>query len=277
MEKNLATLESLTAAGRMLHNVDNVSWAHRDFGEWVEDVGQWLEAGYPGTGLSAEWSGLPRSELIVGNHYDPSDEGRVYFDKVVGARLKWLGQVGQRLSAARSAERIGTKESDALFESITDTIARSFLPERFKSIIRADIFDAQKSYHAESFKSCVVMLGGALEGVMLGTLQRSDVITYLATSHAIPKLIKKLGNGDPNLSDKIADLLTFADYKVCIHELIPGSDDLGIDNIQDFRNAIHPWKAVQEPLKFLVFDRSRALHFLASFQKIIEAICPWRP
>lgn len=195
MEKNKATLEPLTAAGRKVQNVDNVSWAHRDFGQWGEDVAQWLEEKHRGTGWSAEWSGFRRSELIVRNHYDPSDEGRVYFAKVVGARLKWLGQVGQRLSAARIAERMGTKESDAVFESITDTINRSFLPERIQSIILSDISDAQRSYHGESFKGCVVMLGAALEGIMLGTLQRSDVVIHLVSAPCHSKADKEIRHG----------------------------------------------------------------------------------
>jgi len=116
-----------------------------------------------------------------------------------------------------------------------------------------------------------------LEGIMLGTLQRSDVITHLATASTIPGPIRAIGSRDPALADKIGNELSFEDYKVCIHELVPGSDALGVDNIQDFRNAIHPWKSIQEPLRYGAFDRPRALHYVASLQKIVEVLYKWEP
>jgi len=277
METNKVSLDSLTADGRQLNSEDNPCWAHRNFGAWVEQCALWLDDTEPETGLSADWSSLPLSQLVVGNQYDGSYEARLRFNQVVGIRLKWLGQLGQKLQDSRRATSLRTEESDALFKAAIDTLNRSFLPERFKSVILADIDDAHKSYHAESFKGCVVMLGAALEGIMLGTLQRSDVITHLATCKSPPGPIKNLGSSHPNLADEIGRDLGFEEYKVCIHDLIPGSDSLRVDNIQDFRNAIHPWKAIQEPLRYMVFDRPRALHFLGSFQKILEAICHWKP
>lgn len=171
----------------------------------------------------------------------------------------------------------GTEESDAIFLDIDGLISNSSLPLQYRTIITADVVDARKSYRAGAFKSCVVMLGAALEGVMLGTLMRSDVIASLVAATKPPGPIKDIGNRDPLLADKIGSELTFEDYKVCIHELIPGSSALGIDNIQSFRNAVHPWKAIQEPMKYSGFDHARAMHYIGSFKKIVEAICQWTP
>jgi hypothetical protein len=123
------------------------------------------------------------------------------------------------------------------------------------------------------------MLGAALEGLMLGTLHRSDVIAHLAQAGAkAPGPIRNLGTSNPNLSDKIGDDLTFEDYKVCIHDLIVGSHALGVENIQSFRNAIHPWKSIREPLKYGgAFDSARAIAYLASLKKITESLTQWRP
>jgi len=170
-----------------------------------------------------------------------------------------------------------TQETDAVFAEIDRLIAESLIPQQFKTVVAADLADAQTAYRGGSYKGCVVMLGAALEGMMLGTLQRTDVLTHLVTATAPPGPIRSIGNKDPQLADKIGNELNFEDYKVCIHELIPGSAALGVENIQSFRNAIHPWKSIQEPLKYGSFDRSDALNFVGSLQKIVEAMYQWTP
>ncbi len=214
---------------------------------------------------------------MVGNQYDASREARLHFNRVVSARLSWLGKLGLEINKASMAPKTDTQESDSVFVAIIELLNESLLPQQYKTVIHNDISDAQNSYRVKSYKGCVVMLGAALEGVMLGTLQRSDVIAHFATAIVVPGPIRKIGSRSPTLADKIGNDLSFEDYKVCIHELIPGTNTLGIDNIQDFRNAIHPWKSIQEPLKYGAFDRSRALHYLASFQKILEALHKWTP
>lgn len=170
-----------------------------------------------------------------------------------------------------------THESDSVFADIDRLIADSYLPQQFKNVVAADLNNAQIAYRGGSFKGCVVMLGAALEGIMLGTLQRADILAHLASLPDPPGPIRTLGNRDPLLADKIGNDLGFEDYKVCIHELVSGSDALGVDNIQSFRNAIHPWKTIQEPLKYGNYDRPRAIHYVASLQKIVEALHQWSP
>jgi hypothetical protein len=75
-----------------------------------------------------------------------------------------------------------------------------------------------------------------------------------------------IGNRDPRLADKIGNELSFEHYKACILDLVVGSDALGVDNIQAFRKAIHPRKAIQEPLLYVNFDSARALHYIGSFK-----------
>ena len=166
-------------------------------------------------------------------------------------------------------------ESDAIFAEIHQMIGKSLLAPDFQRVVTADVKEAQNCYRGRSYKGFVVMLGAALEGVMLGTLQRADVLVACVAKP--PKPIARLGTSDPELAKKICKDLGFDDYKTCIHELIPGSGDLGADNIQSFRNAIHPWKSIKEPLKFGNFDYTIALHYITAFKKIVEALYQWTP
>ena len=43
---------------------------------------------------------------------------------------------------------------------------------------------------------------------------------------------------------------------------------MAVDNVQE---------SIQEPLKYCSFDRSRALHYVASFHKIFQALHAWKP
>jgi len=277
MAEKTITLETLSKDGRDLMAISCPSDAHRAFLYWADDVAEWIDQRFPDSGYSAEWSGLPMSRLVINNCYDSSDAARIHFNEVVTARLRWLGRLGRVIREQTDIGNADTQESDAVFAEIIQLVESSLLPQQFKPIVCADIVEAQNSYHAAAYKGCVVMLGAALEGVMLGILQRSDVIAHLAASASVPGPIKRIGSRDPLLADKIGNELSFEDYKVCIHELIPGSDALGVDNIQDFRNAIHPWKSIQEPFKYGSFDRSRALHYVASFHKIVQVLHSWKP
>ena len=199
--------------------------------------------------------------------------------RVENTKERLLAQV----DALIELESIGTvpesvAESDGIFQEIENIIAASSISNDHKTIVAYDVGEAQRSYNAQSYKSTVVMLGGALEGFMLGTLQRADVVTFLQTpGSVIPAQIQNIGTGHPNFSDKIGDDLTFEDYRVSLNQLIAGIAGLGVDNIQSFRNAIHPWKCMQNPEHFATFDRARALHYITSFQKIIETMANWTP
>lgn len=171
-----------------------------------------------------------------------------------------------------------TTESDFMFDQIETSLQSSALSSEFKRIIRNDLLESKTAYAAGAFKSCVVMLGAAIEGLMLGTLLRNDVIAFLRTpGSAAPAPIRDLGLHDPKLEKKIGNDLTFDSYRQCIYQLVPTLDDLGIENIQSFRNAVHPWKTIQDPTKYGSFDRSRALVHISSFTKIIDVLSQWTP
>ena len=118
------------------------------------------------------------------------------------------------------------------------------------------------------------MLGAVLEGLMLGTIRRPEVLQRIKTDP--PEVVKKLGLHDPQLADKIAEKLTFEDYKAIIHHLMPEIEKLQVEGIQTFRNAIHPWKTVKEPI-YADPDQTRAIHHLTSLELLARYILSWTP
>lgn len=171
-----------------------------------------------------------------------------------------------------------TSQSDQLFAITKHVIEQSALPQLFRNQIQTDLDEARKAFKGAAFKGCVVLLGSALEGIMLATLQRSDVLSALS-SGAIepPAIIERIGTRSPQLSDKIANQLKFEGLKNCLYQMVEGLENLGVDDIQDFRNAVHPWKAISEPVKFANIDVASTLHYTASLKKISDHILSWSP
>ena len=169
-------------------------------------------------------------------------------------------------------------QSDQIFKEIANHIKEGNIPDIIAAQILSDLAEARLAFNGGAFKGCVVMLGASLEGIMLGTLQRSDVLDGLSTgSIPAPIMISSIGTGNPDLSNKMAQKLSFEDMKNCLNQIIEGLVTLRVDDIQDFRNAVHPWKAVTEPAKFANIDQARALQFIASLKKIADHVLPWRP
>ena len=230
--------------------------------------------------VRVKWTALPRYSSRRENNFAEASaaERAANSKKIQSVRAKLVGQVDALIELINlDVGEAETHETDSVFAEIDRLIAASHLPQQYKTIVASDLADAQSAYRGGAFKGCVVMLGAALEGVMLGTLQRTDVLIHLATEPDPPGPIRTLGNRDPQLADKIGCELAFEDYKACIHDLIPGSASLGVEGIQSFRNAIHPWKSIQEPMKYGSFDRSHALNFVGSLQTIVKAVCQWTP
>ena len=63
------SLAELTSHGRQLLRESDAVTAHDGFAEWVEEVARWLDEAYRDSGLSAKWSALPSSALLIGNQY----------------------------------------------------------------------------------------------------------------------------------------------------------------------------------------------------------------
>lgn len=171
-----------------------------------------------------------------------------------------------------------TPEADSLFASIREAIKRSSIQSSIKDIAIIDLEQAELSYKNGIFKACVIMLGSVLEAIMIGTLLRNDVLLKLQSDPSnCPKPIKKLGLASPDLPNKIANKLTFEDYKNAIHGLIPDIEKLKIEGIQSFRNAVHPWKSANEPNVYRTFELSRAMAHLSSLQILADRILQWIP
>lgn len=168
-------------------------------------------------------------------------------------------------------------EAKRYFDNIKDEITRSVIKDSFKEIALYDLDQAQKAFQSEAFKACVTMLGAVLEGLMLGTILRADVLTAISSSSSPPPIIQSLGLRNPNLANKIADELGFEDYKNTLKHFMPGIEALKVEGIQTFRNAIHPWKSIKEPTVYGNFDEPRAVNHLTSLTILAQYILTWTP
>ncbi len=72
------------------------------FHKWTASVADWLDEQAANSGLSAEWSALETSNLIIGSSYDASISAWVQFRKAVQARLMWLSRLARLANAVDS-------------------------------------------------------------------------------------------------------------------------------------------------------------------------------
>ncbi|MDM8527241.1 ATP-binding protein [Anaerolineales bacterium HSG24] len=174
------------------------------------------------------------------------------------------------------------KEVETAFRKIRDLIQGSTIEKRFKETALYDLEEAQKAYSREGYKGCVIMFGAVLEGVMLATLRKPEVLAELRNPQ-YSRLIKlKDGIGHSkyadniDLGDAIANQLTFEQYRQLIQNLIPEIESLKIEGIQAFRNAIHPWKAIKEPNIYGSYDLERAMNHLTALKILVKQILTWK-
>lgn len=89
------TLEDIADLGRfLLREHRDPVYAHREFMKWDEQGADWLDSEFPDSGLSAEWSALPSSRLVIGSHYYGTVDAWNHFHNAVRLRLRFLAQVG---------------------------------------------------------------------------------------------------------------------------------------------------------------------------------------
>ena len=106
MAESSLTFESLVEKGRkLLDDEHEPSRKHDEFVRWDNEVARWLDHGAPSSGLSAEWSALGTSPLVVGRHYDDDYQAWTIFRRVVQQRLAWLGKVAR--AAQQNRQPIG--------------------------------------------------------------------------------------------------------------------------------------------------------------------------
>jgi len=136
----------------------------------------------------------------AGDGYRPDTEG--------WRRLAELDKVAeQEADVEISPEILG--ETERVWDGIRGEIEASSLGEDFKEIALYDLEQAKLAYRSGAFKACIVMLGAVLEGLMLGTIRRREVLRRIKTDP--PKVVKSLGLQDPRLADKMAGELGFED------------------------------------------------------------------
>ena len=94
------SLVAMTATGRDLLREDNESCAHDGFYSWDAKVASWLDELAPESGLSAQWSALPASNLCIGSFYQ-SEPGEWHrFRQAVQKRLSFLATLTNSLSTS---------------------------------------------------------------------------------------------------------------------------------------------------------------------------------
>jgi predicted nucleotide-binding protein len=108
---DLSRYQTLVAQGRSLLAYRGSEYeAHDAFHMWSAQVANWLDDEVPVSGLSAEWSGLESSNIVVGTGYDPSLEGWARFRNAVQHRLMWLSGL-LRMTNDSSSSAPGKKSS----------------------------------------------------------------------------------------------------------------------------------------------------------------------
>jgi len=182
--------------------------------------------------------------------------------------------VGMESTASKDQAEMGIGD---IFSNIRNEIDQSRIKEDLKEVALSDLTQAEACYSSGAYKACVVMLGAVLEGVMLGALQQVEVMDILRSDSAlpkIPKLRKAICNPAYSHGDDFARLiadLNFDEYRqLCEH--IFQTQDLGVEGIQHFRNAIHPWVVSEHPHLYKHYDRTRAIAHLAALEKLANQI-----
>ncbi len=169
------------------------------------------------------------------------------------------------------------------FNEIRKILDKFPIEEGLRNISLYDLDQAQKAYKGQAYKACVVMLGAILEGIMLGIIRRNDVLDKIITdAKNAPKALQKLGLTHPQLDrniilGRITDELGFEEYKLIIHYLMPNIKKLRIDDIQFFRNTIHPWLAIKDPNVYGDIDPNRVSNLQTTLIMLLKQLGKWNP
>jgi hypothetical protein len=177
-------------------------------------------------------------------------------------------------------------QSDFHFAETSKLIKQLLVEKEFIDIALFDLRQAQIAYNNTAYKACIVMLGAVLEGIMLSTIRRADVILKLnqMSRLGIPQSILNLGiQNQPINPTEIAEKISesksvgFEEYRLLMKLLIPNIEDQLVQNIQQFRNSIHPYKALKDPDIFAEPDAARAMLYIPSLELIARKIVSWKP
>jgi len=193
------------------------------------------------------------------------------------------GMSPPRISEAPPKNPTGTAYID-----MERLVKESAVEKSFRERICADLKESRSCYDNSAYKACVVMLGAVLEGVMLGVIRQPNVLNKIASTtftRGVENVIgpaigyqpqrARLSHND--LAEKMAEELKFEMLRHLVEALMPGLDNLRVDHIQHFRNAVHPWKGIKEPTLFGNIDVTRATQYIMACKIIIGHLTGWTP
>lgn len=176
------------------------------------------------------------------------------------------------------------REAQTTFSNIRSAVEASVLEQEFKDIILYDLEQARLAYYNQAYKACVIMLGAVVEGLMLATLRRPEVIELMIKDLNPPASLNGMrGMRNAIYTDRsvfaqdLGTRLGFEEYRKTIQFYLPQSQHLGIVDVQRFRNAVHPWNCVQQPDVFGRYTAARALAHLASLEPLANFLLAWNP
>lgn len=173
-----------------------------------------------------------------------------------------------------------SREAQSFIGNIRESVLSSSLEQEFKDIILYDLDQARLAYYNQAYKACVIMLGAVLEGLMLGRLRQPDMMERILADTNLPKQLKEKLKGQRNpiyidraaFAQALATELNFDDYRELIYRYIPILKELGIEHIQHFRNAIHPWLSIHKPTVYKTNTAARAITYLGSLEIMAREI-----
>jgi len=145
-------LRRFAATGRKLLSGDDAVSTHTDFEVWDETVGSWIDKAAPGSGLSAEWSSISSSSLVVAGGYYNDPRIWAGFKEGVQQRLRWLSTLPGRLDEERRRRQTATAARPPL--AVPWSVLRSVLSEHFafsdiKVIVGLTGIDMTALHHLE--------------------------------------------------------------------------------------------------------------------------------
>ena len=185
---------------------------------------------------------------------------------------------GTRRKYTKSPPPLSESEREMCFTNIRCAIANSSIDQKFKEIALYDLEQARVSYESRAFKACIVMFGAVIEGLMLGVIRgdNTKLTAMIKNPKSAPGAVRNIGfkhlSKPEELADKISENCTFEGYKNIIADLKSEIEKSKIDEIQNFRNAIHPWKSIKEPHIFSDPSQIRAMNYLSALSILAEEI-----
>ncbi len=83
--------------GQVLLEIDEPVEAHSQFGNWLNNVTNWLSLKAPQSGLADAWRSIGTSSLLVGSRYYNDKASWNIFRSVVRQRMAWLQKINTDL------------------------------------------------------------------------------------------------------------------------------------------------------------------------------------